>query len=196
MSESAPSAVPGLTVLPEYLAVADHDALLTEVDRRPWLTDLRRRVQHYGYRYDYTAKKVDSALYLGPLPDWAGALARRLTADGWFAEEPDQVIVNEYEPGQGISKHVDCVPCFGDTIASFSLGSTCVIQFAHAPTERKVEQLLPARCLVVMQDDARYRWTHAIPARKSDTFEGREYPRGRRVSLTFRKVRLGAVEGG
>jgi hypothetical protein len=30
--------------------------LLDAVDAAPWLSDLRRRVQHYDYHYDYTYK--------------------------------------------------------------------------------------------------------------------------------------------
>lgn len=191
MPEPAPvvgSSVPGLTIRPDYLTPKDHDALLAAVDRQPWLAVLRRRVQHYGYRYDYKAKKAGPDLYLGPLPDWAQELAGRLTADGWFGDPPDQLIVNEYQPGQGISKHVDCVPCFSDTIVSISLGSTCVLRFAHAPSEQRLDFLVSPRGLLVMQGDARYRWTHAVPARKSDKIDGETHPRSRRVSLTFRKV--------
>jgi hypothetical protein len=39
--------------------------------------------------------------------------------------------------------------------------------------------------LLVLAGDARYRWRHAIPARRSDPDRG---PRGRRLSLTFRTV--------
>jgi hypothetical protein len=38
--------------------------------------------------------------------------------------------------------------------------------------------------------EARYDWRHAIPGRKIDKVDGRAVVRGRRVSLTFRTVRL------
>jgi alkylated DNA repair dioxygenase AlkB len=196
MPEQAPAvgvSISGLTLRPDYLSPEEHDELLAAADQQPWLTVLPRRVQHYGYRYDYKARKVDADLYLGPLPNWAQGLAQRLTTEGWFPESPDQLIVNEYQPGQGIKQHVDCVPCFAGTIASVSLGSTCVLQFAHAPTAQKVDFLIEPRSLVVMQDEARYRWTHAVPARQSDKVDGKTYLRSRRVSLTFRKVLLPAA---
>jgi alkylated DNA repair dioxygenase AlkB len=182
--------VPGLTYLPDYVGADDAERLLAEIDRQPWLSDLQRRVQHYGYRYDYKARKADASLYLGPLPDWAAALARRLHREGWFDRLPDQLIVNEYQPGQGISKHVDCVPCFDATVASLSLGSGCILEMANARARAKVPLYLEPRSLVVLRKDARYRWTHAVPARKKDVIDGKERPRGRRVSLTFRKVLL------
>jgi alkylated DNA repair dioxygenase AlkB len=183
-----------LAYVPDYVDAAGHDALLATVDGQPWLADLQRRVQHYGYRYDYKGRKVDPALYLGPLPAWAQALALRLHQEGWFAEVPDQLIVNEYQPGQGISKHVDCVPCFGPTVASLSLGSGCVMELARGKTGDRVALFLEPRSLVVLRDEARFRWTHAVPARKTDRVNGRSLARGRRVSLTFRKVLLKAEE--
>ena len=178
--------IPGLRYCAAYLAETDQQDLLAIIDRQPWNVELRRRVQHYGYRYDYKARKVDPSMYLGPLPDWAEALARRLHREGWFPVPADQLIVNEYEPGQGISRHVDCVPCFDHTIASISLGSSCVMEMSNG--KETVPLLLEPRSIVIMKDEARYRWTHAVPARKSDRYGGRTIPRGRRVSLTFRKV--------
>jgi alkylated DNA repair dioxygenase AlkB len=186
--------VPGLTYLPDYLGPDEHDRLVATIDRQAWLTDLQRRVQHHGYRYDYKARKVARDFYLGPLPDWAAEVGARLHREGWFATPPDQLIVNEYQPGQGISRHVDCVPCFGPTVVSLSLGSTCVMELAEAKTKWKVPLLLAPRSAVVLQGEARYRWTHAVPARKRDAFGGQTYPRSRRLSLTFRTVLLD--EGG
>ncbi len=180
--------VPGLTYLPDYLDAAHQDRLLAAIDGLPWLGDLQRRVQHYGYRYDYKARRVEASMALGPLPAWGAEVAQRLHAEGWFAVPPDQLIVNEYEPGQGITKHVDCVPCFDDTVVSISLGSACVIELAQG--EVKVPVLLEPRSALVLKEDARYRWTHAIAGRKKDVYQGRAYSRGRRVSLTFRKVLL------
>jgi alkylated DNA repair dioxygenase AlkB len=115
-------------------------------------------------------------------------LAYRLYDGNIISELPDQVIVNEYQPGQGISSHIDCVPCFTDTIISLSLGSACVMNFTGVPTGEKIPVLLEPRSIVVLKDDARYKWTHSIPARKVDHFYGQTITRERRVSLTFRKV--------
>ena len=181
-------AVPGLRYLPDYLGAADQARLLAIIDGGPWLTDLRRRVQHYGYRYDYKARTVDPSMYLGPLPGWVQPLAARLVADGYMAAAPDQLIVNEYEPGQGITAHVDCVPCFGPVVCSVTLGSQCVMALSAVKGGAAASLLLERGSLVVLAGDARYRWRHAIPGRKSDKVGGIMVPRGRRVSLTFRTV--------
>ncbi len=164
--------------------------LLQEIDRLDWLSDLKRRVQHYGYKYDYKARAVDARAYLGPMPTWTLDLCRKLAEDKIFPVVPDQVIVNEYLPGQGISAHVDCVPCFDEPVASLSLGSSCIMEFSHPGTGDKKELLLEKRSLVALSGPARYEWQHAIPARKSDVIDGAKTARQRRVSLTFRKVIL------
>jgi alkylated DNA repair dioxygenase AlkB len=180
--------IPGLQYLPEYLDEERERVLIELIDRQSWLTELRRRVQHHGYRYDYKGRQVTAAMYLGPLPEWLQPLCLELCECGLMPRTADQVIINEYEPGQGIAPHVDCVPCFADTIASLSLSSTCVLEFTEIASRKKVPVFLPRRSLVVMSGDARYRWRHAIPARKSDTHDGGTHLRGRRLSLTFRNV--------
>jgi alkylated DNA repair dioxygenase AlkB len=180
--------VPGLRYIASYLHPAEQTALADVIDQQAWLTDLKRRVQHYGYRYNYTHRTIDSSMFLGALPPWAAHLAERLYRDGYTPTMPDQVIVNEYEPGQGISSHVDCVPCFGDTILSISLLSPCIMLFTQRQSKEQVPILLEPGSLVVMQGDARYHWTHSIPARKTDTYNGQKIVRGRRLSLTLRTI--------
>lgn len=178
--------VPGLAYLPDWITPEHERDLVAAVDAGTWSTELRRRVQHYGFRYAYRRRKVDAALRLGPLPTWAAELAARLHADGVFTCPPDQVIVNEYLPGQGISTHVDCIPCFGPVIASLSLLAGVPMELSAIESARRTAVWLAPRSLLVLAGDARDRWRHAIPARKTDPGHG---PRGRRLSLTFRTVR-------
>jgi alkylated DNA repair dioxygenase AlkB len=194
LEESAGAAsytdIQGLQYIRDFVRPETHDQLLAEINKQPWLNDLKRQVQHYGYRYDYKSRSVDYSMRIGDLPEWALELGRRLVETCLLPELPDQVIVNEYEPGQGIKDHVDCEPCFTDTIASLSLGSKCIMNFTEKATKRLIPILLEPRSLVVMTGPARYEWTHGIPPRKSDEFHGRLFKRSRRVSVTFRKVIL------
>lgn len=181
-------AIAGLYYIPHYIDESTEAALLEIIDGQPWMNDLKRRVQHYGWRYDYKARNVTSDLRIGELPDWLQSYAACLQQAGLFAETPDQVIINEYQPGQGISAHIDCVPCFAGTIASLSLGSPCVMNFTHSKMGEKSSLMLEPRSLLVLRDDARYVWQHAIAGRKTDKWNGQSIQRTRRISLTFRKV--------
>jgi len=180
----------GLTYLENYIPEDKAGRLVKEIDAVPWRTDLKRRVQHYGYRYDYKARKARRDDYLGPLPELFQQLAERLTDEGHFQTVPEQMIVNEYQPGQGISAHVDCQPCFGETIASLSLLSACVMRFASQKSSKHMDLLLQPDSLLVMAGEARHDWTHAIPARKTDLVKGQRFQRTRRISLTFRQMRF------
>jgi len=179
-----------LRYLPDFISGEETDYLVHKIDAQSWRNDLQRRVQHYGYRYDYKARQARKEDYLGPLPPFLQVLAERLTHDGHFGSVPDQVIVNEYMPGQGISAHVDCRPCFGDVIASLSLLSSCIMRLENRKVSQKVDLTLEPGSLLVLSGDARHVWTHAIPARKCDIVNGQKQPRSRRLSLTFREMRF------
>lgn len=182
--------IPGLIYHPDYITERQAVHLTTTIDAALWLTELKRRVQHYGYKYDYKARAISKEMHLGPLPDWAQSLADALHKNKHTNEIPDQLIINEYEPGQGIAAHIDCEPCFDNIIAIISLGSTYVMDFINRLTKEKISQPLAPRSLLILKDEARYEWQHMIAARKSDLINGTRQPRQRRLSLTFRNVIL------
>jgi alkylated DNA repair dioxygenase AlkB len=176
--------IPDLQYQSDFLTPEEEQSLVTILDNQPWLTDLRRRVQHYGYKYDYRKRAIDSSMKLGPLPEFFQPVLAKIQATHAFS--PNQIIVNEYLPGQGISPHVDCVPCFGPIIMSLSLLAPCTMEFTLG--SQKKEQWLEPRSLLTLQKIARYDWKHSIPARLADP-RGEEYvERQRRLSLTFRTV--------
>lgn len=187
----AAASVPGLLYVEGWLTTDAQEALLTAIDAAEWSTDLRRRVQHYGHRYDYDRRSVTSAFgatAAPPLPGWAEKIAGRLVGDGFMDQAADQAIVNEYQPGQGISRHVDCVPCFGPVVAAVSLGSACIMDFTRPEDGAKVAVWLRPGSLAVMTGPARYSWQHSIAARKSDPHPDGRLRRGRRVSVTYRTI--------
>lgn len=174
----------GLTFRSTFIDRDAETKLLAEIDTRTWSTAMSRRVQHYGWEYDYRARTIRPESYLGPLPQFLQELAGRVGASAGFI--PDQAIINEYTPGQGIAAHVDCEPCFGDTVAMVGLGADIAMDFAHKNSDR-VWNFRFARCgLLVIAGEARYDWTHSIARRMSDRQFG--IRRQRRVSVTFRSV--------
>ncbi len=142
----------------------------------------------FGYRYDYRARAVSPDACLGPLLECLRAVSGRLVSVGVLSGFPDQVIANEYLPGQGIRAHIDCVPCFGERIVSLSLLSPCEMVFRQKQSGEKLAVPLGPRSVLAMTGPARYQWTHEIPARLSDRVDGAKVARARRISLTFRTV--------
>ena len=114
--------VPGLQFMEEFLTPEQQDYCVSRVDAaaNEWRNDLSRRVQHYGWRYDYKARSITPDMHIGALPDWLADLAQRLYDETeLFDRIPEQVIVNEYLPGQGIATHIDH-PGFGPTVCTIS----------------------------------------------------------------------------
>lgn len=170
------------------IAPEEAERLLAAVDAASWRSDLKRRVQHYGWRYDYRERRVTPDMYMGELPAWLTRVTDLVGRLPEFSRRPDQVIVNEYLPGQGISGHVDCERCFGPVIASLSLGGLVEMTFRRKRAGEQRSLVLEPLTLLILSDEARYDWTHEIPARKSDLVDGQRQARSRRVSLTFRTV--------
>ncbi|QQV75201.1 hypothetical protein H6P87_00749 [Rickettsia tillamookensis] len=176
--------IPDLKYIAEYITIEQEYKLIKLIDSQPWITELKRRVQHYGYKYDYKSRSINQSYYLGALPKWLQVLCETFYKQNIFYELPNQVIINEYMPGQGIASHIDCIPCFSDTICSLSLGGSCIMELTN--DKAKYSITLKPRSLLILKNEARYKWEHGIAARKSDN----KIARNRRISLTFRKVIL------
>ncbi len=181
--------IQGLELYFDFISKEEEKELLLQIDNSIWLNDLTRRVQHYGYKYDYRARKINHSFFIGELPIWLKKLAQKIIDKQLIDFMPDQAIINEYESGQGISTHIDCEPCFGDTIISLSLGSTCIMNFEKEPNSKnKFELLVEPKSLMIMKEESRYGFYHGISNRKSDKYNNETIKRNRRVSITFRKV--------
>lgn len=165
----------GLYMVNNFISSAEEKILLDFLDSQKWNNTLKRRTQHYGYEYDYTKVTLNAA---ERIPDFLSPLLKRVSS----YIEADQIIVNEYLPGQGISKHIDNKILFGDVVLSLSMGSNCVMVLERGTT--KFNYLLQRRSLLILSDESRNEWFHSIPARKKDDGVLRD----RRVSLTFRTV--------
>lgn len=152
--------IEGLVLHENFLTPAEERDLLARIDAQRWNTSLKRRTQH-----------------------WCDLLVDRLLDQGVLVSRPDQMIINEYQPGQGIAAHIDNTSAFADGIVSVSLGSDVVMDFVNA--DDKKELRLPRRSALSLHGPARYEWRHGIAQRKTD----HGHPRARRVSLTFRKMK-------
>lgn len=175
----AVAAVAGLSVQLDFVSEDEERALLAAIDDEPWSLALQRRTQHYGFKYDYRTRTLPERL--GALPAWSDAVVARLAAT------PNQLIVNEYTPGQGIAPHVDSA-VFGSPIVSLSLGASWPMDFSRAGRQT-LSIVLPRRSALMLDGEARSVWRHSIASRRSDVVRGATVPRTeRRVSLTFRIV--------
>ena len=174
--------IPGLSYLRDYISAKQEMELAAAIDLEPWDTTWKRRRQLYGWSYGRGGDPVRA------IPAWGLRLAKRMHDDGISDRPFNQMLINEYLPGQGISLHCDYEP-FDRTVVSLSLLSPCVMDFRHSKNERRESLLLEPRSRLVLSDEARYEWQHGIAPRKKDRWHGNVIERGRRLSVTFRLAR-------
>lgn len=185
-AEHLTAEVPGFRMVSDYISREQEAELLTHIDRGPWETDFRRRIQQYGL--GYSGELGRKATWIRDLPKWLLPLAARVQSDAPLERFPENAVINEYVPPLGIGPHRDYLD-FGPTIACVSLGSDIVLDFTHPHTRARVPVVVPGRSLWVITGPARLEWEHGIAARLSDIIEGVRVRRERRVSITFRTAR-------
>jgi alkylated DNA repair dioxygenase AlkB len=185
------TALPGLLLYPNFIDEAREKQLLDEIDSQTWIVDYLRRLQYYGYRNELD-KPYDLIPFPIPMPPLIYQLSSEIVEQKILLQQPDQVIINEYVPGEGIKPHKDRA-YYENQICGVNLGSGCIMRFIKGMNEQVIDVEIPRRSLYVMQDDARKKWKHAIPPRKKDNINGTLQHRERRVSITYRKVKQAKV---
>ncbi|KAL6549757.1 Alkylated DNA repair protein alkB 8 [Orobanche minor] len=208
--------IPGLQLVHDFVTAKEEEELLAAVDNRPWQHLAKRRVQHYGYAFCYDIRNVNTNQYLGELPSFVSPVLEKIksfqTLDCAADVSLDQLTINEYAPGVGLSPHIDTHSAFEGLICSLSLAGPCIMEFRKYTTgvwqEKPVsssdveKQLLsrkksnfirkaiylPPRSMLLLFGEARYAWHHYIPHHKVDKVDDTLIRRNsRRVSFTIRK---------
>lgn len=164
---------------PNIITEAAEKDLLEEIDKQPWLNDLSRRTQHYGFKYDYRNKSLTPISGMTTKLRMLADISQARISDS-IVELPkgyfNQCIINEYKPGQGIAAHTDA-KIFGDIIVSYSLLESVPMTFRSSDNKLILE--LARGSILILKDQFRSEWTHELG--KNDVKE-------RRVSITYRHV--------
>lgn len=181
------TALPGLFLYPDFIDEAREQQLLDEIDSQTWIVDYLRRLQYYGYRNELDPP-YDLIPFPVSMPPLMHQLSQEMVEKKIILLQPDQVIINEYVPGEGIKPHKDRA-YYENQICGVNLGSGCIMRFIRGKNEEVIDVEIPRRSVYVMQDDARKKWKHSIPPRKKDNIDGNVKHRERRVSITYRKVK-------
>lgn len=204
--------------IPEWCTPEEEQELLRCVDgadSRRWTMLRGRRLQSLGG----VPRAPPEMMSREPLPTWVQSVCDALVACGAFPADkpPNHVLLNEYQPGQGIDAHKDG-PIYAPYVAILSLNSTAAFEFLEeidstddsvaAPSRVAVARLLlPPRGVLIFSGEAYEHKLHRVPARHDDDLQqpglvrldseltdgtaiaaARCLPRSRRVSLTVRHV--------
>lgn len=172
----------GLYYIPKYVPKHEIDHLKNLIAENIKLEPISssansRRVAHYGYFYSYDRTGLKPA---DPIPLDLHKLAdsKRINklVDGLINKEFDQVIINEYKPGQQIYYHTDHTKLFGEIIACVTIGQPVPIKFKYGNTIKKIN--VEEGSMYIMTGDARYKWQHSLINNTKDT----------RYSITYRTI--------
>ena len=114
-----------------------------------------------------------------PLPPWATTFCSALVECGVFSADapPNHILLNEYQPGQGLDAHKDG-PLYAPRVAILSLGVPASFAFEDADRSVACSLELAPRSLLVFAGRAYNELLHRVLPVTA----------GRRLSLTVRRV--------
>jgi alkylated DNA repair dioxygenase AlkB len=178
------SPIPGLTARLGYVSEAEETQILAEINQHDWQLYYGKKAQEFGFNFSFYNPKSTSV----DIPASIVNLAKRMVSDGLLDPMPNYVLVNRYEPGQGIHAHVDD-GYYDGSISSVSLGAGATLSFSIAavglffrggPGAELLEQrrrdkrgacraaYFPRGALFVMKGEARYGWLHEMARQGAD----------------------------
>eukprot|EP00743_Colponemidia_sp_Colp-15_P006275 GILK01006751.1.p2 GENE.GILK01006751.1~~GILK01006751.1.p2 ORF type:complete len:316 (-),score=19.71 GILK01006751.1:1189-2136(-) len=204
----SPYRIPGISsvwYIPDYISEDEEASLLQYVhsvdpDRWQVLASSGRRLQRWGGHVTRNGLTEQEAL-----PPWLQACGHRLVQSKIFDREPNHVLLNEYEPGQGIMPHTDG-PLYVPFVAILSLQGDTMFQFWESVRDSRFGSPLLSlyvrrRSLLLFSEDAYTKFVHGLEEKESDIITesvanteaakvevGQELPRHTRISFTIRIV--------
>lgn len=170
----------GLYVTDNFITPNQCTAILNFIDSpvNNWSSDIERRTQHYGARYDYKTRKL---IYdVAPVAAIQPAIACLTPNFAYLSPTHphiQQVIINEYIGKQRITKHTDS-GYFGPVVMTLTLGDSTPMVMTHPQYGTYTINTDNGTC-ILLSDEARYAWTHETLPMSSGS---------RRVSVTVRSI--------
>ncbi|KAL4659628.1 alpha-ketoglutarate-dependent dioxygenase alkB6-like, partial [Arapaima gigas] len=204
-------APPTVYYVPDFVTKSEEMYLLEQVvykaPKPKWTQLLGRRLQNWG------GLPHPNGMITEKLPVWLQQYCDKISALGVFGgKTANHVLVNEYNPGEGIMPHVDG-PLYYPTVTTISLGSHTLLDFYHSVSAAQDDSpqtegnryimslLVEPRSLLVLRDDMYVQFLHGIQGVNQDTITdkvanlsatnvvlGDCLTRSTRVSLTIRHV--------
>ncbi|XP_076041593.1 putative RNA/DNA demethylase ALKBH6 [Oratosquilla oratoria] len=170
------NAPPTVYYIPDFITKEEELCLHSHIYNAPkpkWTCLSNRRLQNWG------GLPHPKGMVAEPIPQWLQKHMDQITQLGVFGEKkPNHVLVNEYEPGQGIMPHEDG-PLFYPTITTINVGSHTILNFYSMIKDKENDAsvhskgldfasrhlgslLLEPRSLLVVQEDMYTSVLHGI----------------------------------
>lgn len=193
---------PTVYYIPKFITEDEESLIIKNVYSVPkpkWTVLSNRRLQDYG------GVPHEKGMIPEEIPSWLQTYMKKIDELNVFeGKKSNQVLINEYLPGQGIMPHTDG-PIFSPTITTITCGSHTVLEFLENNENRKkvCGLLLERLSLVIIKDDMYSKYLHSICERTDDIITstcvnllhcGNKYSinetlkRETRISVTIRNV--------
>ncbi|XP_056397472.1 alpha-ketoglutarate-dependent dioxygenase alkB homolog 6 [Hyla sarda] len=198
--------------IPDYITAAEEEYLLRQVYNAPkpkWTQLSGRKLQNWG------GLPHPRGMVPEKLPIWLQTYTEKISSLEVFGgNHANHVLVNEYNPGEGIMPHEDG-PLYYPTVTTISLGSHTLLDF-YVPINSSEEEeqvpmteeqrhvhslLLEPRSLFILREDLYKSYLHGIRPLTEDILDHKvanldqctaqaeeTLTRGTRISLTIRYV--------
>ena len=183
----------GIKVYQEFISTDEEKYLINELDKCNWkMSQSGRRKQDFGPQVNFKRKKVKVGSFSG-FPSYCKFLLDRMKKlDSLLQFHAVELCNLEYmaERGSSIDPHIDDTWLWGEQLITINLLSNTILTL-NSPKGKsndgitnksscsEVQILMPARSLVIIEDDARYLWMHGIK---------REHVGEKRIAMTFRNL--------
>ena len=175
-----PSSFRGVAVYTDFISTSEETTIVESIDEGDWAPSQSGRCkQDFGPRANYKKQKLKLDGFKG-LPRSTLFLRERLAKLTELTDFiPAEQCNLDYLPerGSAIDFHFDDFWLWGERLVIVNLLSDSFLIFNLE--EEYVKVPLPRRSLIIMRQDGRFKWKHAI---------AREDIVSRRISVTFREL--------
>lgn len=174
--------VSGIRIWEEFVTPDEELAMMKEIDRK-W-----RRLKYQPGHWDNAIQNYREI----ELSNWSNAsnsVIENVRNRAFKTEDKLKSlthVLDLHEDGV-ITAHVDSTRFCGRALASLCLQSPCVMKYTKVSDQDVwFKVLLNQRSLYVMEDDARYNYSHEVLPNDSSYFNGQYVHKSRRVSVITR----------
>jgi len=182
----------GLNIITNAIKSHTEHRLMQYIGSNSWKKASNRRVQHYGYTFNTEHFHCKNTIVnpCDPIPQvFVEELSQAL---GEPATDFNQVVIDEYMPGQALPLHIENISLFNEKIIILSLGSDVFMQFIT--DSRNIHSIfVPRRSITILTGDARWYWKHGVPSHMSE-LDSKAWkkiqPLDTRMTITFRKLAI------
>lgn len=173
----------GVRLLPDLIDPGQEERLVRALDDGPWETGMDAPVRQFGWWSErpLADHHGDPARFLGPLPDWAEQVVRRLHVMAPFDYAPDHIIALDLHPGTSGPAH----PGEGRTVATLVLQSDLPTRFRRRDGAGSWHLTQVRRSLLVLTERFDSGWDRTMLPPDAPPLTGRC------LTLTFRRMLAG-----